>query len=152
VKNEKVGLAGRAVPLLVAHATMADKVAVGTCQPTLSSFTTIQGAVSSVPPGSTTSVCWGFYAEQVTISQALTLEGIDGANLNQVVVTVPSGGRGCQCDQPVWPGGRRPGARSECQPLNITKIAVDGTGGDQACATSGTWLLRLWLLWHGKPG
>ena len=92
MKNEKVGLAGRAVPLLVAHATMADKVAVGTCQPTLSSFTTIQGAVSSVPPGSTTSVCWGFYAEQVTISQALTLEGIDGANLNQVVVTVPSGG------------------------------------------------------------
>src|ERR1700745_2136330 len=81
------------VPLLAARLTMADSnVAGGTCKPKLTSFTTIQAAVSSVPPGSTVLVCPGVYPEQVAIFQPLTLQGVASDNLDQIVIAVPSGG------------------------------------------------------------
>lgn len=50
-------------------------VAVGTCT-TLATYPTISQAVSSVPPGSTIKICPGAYAEQVLITENLTLIGV----------------------------------------------------------------------------
>src|SRR5246127_5853953 len=83
-----------AVPLLAAHLMMADGnfAVVGTCKPKLTSFTTIQAAVTKVPPGSTVLVCPGIYPEQVTISQSLTLQGIADSNLDEAILVIPTGG------------------------------------------------------------
>src|ERR1700746_465121 len=119
------------VPLLAAHLMMADGnfAVVGTCKPKLTSFTTIQAAVTKVPPGSTVLVCPGVYPEQVTISQPLTLQGIADSNLDQITITAT--------------GGLAPNATSmfgqsvaaqvlvqNAGPVNISNIAVDGTGGE----------------------
>ena len=66
--------------VLAAHPTLAASFAVGTCKPSLPSYTTISAAVSSVPPFSTVLVCPDTYAEQVTISQPLTLQGVASGN------------------------------------------------------------------------
>ena len=129
------------LPLLLAHLAMADdnNFAVGTCKPKLTSFSTIQAAVSAVPPGSTVLVCPGVYPEQVTISRPLTLQGIADSNLDQIVMTVP--GTGLANVTSVF--GELVATQVlvlNAGPVNITNIAVDGTGGDQACATSGIWL------------
>jgi hypothetical protein len=64
---------------------------VGTCKPAKADFTTIQAAVSAVPPGSTINVCPGVYQEQVTITRPLTLQGVQTGNNAQVVITTPAG-------------------------------------------------------------
>ena len=144
------------VPLLAAHLMMADGnfAVVGTCKPKLTSFTTIQAAVTKVPPGSTVLVCPGVYPEQVTISQPLTLQGIADSNLDQITITAT--------------GGLAPNVTSmfsqsvaaqvlvqvpvqNAGPVNITNIAVDGTGGDQGCtASGGTWLAG--VFYSGSSG
>ena len=48
---------------------------VGTCK--AGAFGSINAAIAAVPSGSTINVCPGTYAEQVVISKALTLQGID---------------------------------------------------------------------------
>ncbi|HYL16854.1 MAG TPA: hypothetical protein VEV41_27730 [Terriglobales bacterium] len=128
------------LPLFVARVTLADKVAVGTCQPKLTSFTSIQAAVDSVPPGSTVLVCPGVYPEQVTILRPLTLQGIADGNLNQVLITVPSDGLAANVTSMSGEAVAAQVLVQHAGPVNITNIAVDGTGGDQGCATSGTWL------------
>src|ERR1700692_1768215 len=77
---------------LAVHPMLAANYAVGTCKPSLPSYTTISAAVSSVPPGSTVQVCPGTYPEQVTIAQPLTLKGITSANAGQAVITAPGSG------------------------------------------------------------
>src|ERR1700687_5029369 len=77
---------------LAVHPMLAATSAVGTCKPSLPSFTTISAAVSTVPPGSTVLVCPGTYSEQVTIAQPLTLKGITSGNAGQAVITVPGSG------------------------------------------------------------
>jgi hypothetical protein len=131
-----------AMSLLVARPTMADNnnVAVGTCRPRLTSFSTIQAAVSTVRPGSTVLVCPGVYPEQVTISQPLNLQGIADSNLDQVVITVPSGGLAVNVTSISGAAVAAQVLVQNAASVNITNIIVDGTGGDQACATTGTWL------------
>jgi hypothetical protein len=122
-----------ALPLLAVQSLLASTVAVGTCKPSLVSFTTISQAVSSVPSGSTVQVCPGTYAEQVTISKPLSLTGIASGTANQAVITVPSGGL---VQNVVSMFGELVGAQILVQgagPVNITNIAVDGTGGDTSC-------------------
>jgi len=135
------------LPLLAAHPLIAkdteENFAVGTCKPKLTSFTTIQDAVSKVPPRSTVLVCPGVYPEQVTISQPLTLQGIADSNLDQIVITVPTGGLAPNVTTNMLDSPLAVAAQvlvQNANPVNITNIAVDGTGGDQVCATSGTGL------------
>jgi hypothetical protein len=78
-----------AVLLFGTHSVFAADYAVGTCEPKLPSFSKIADAVSTVPADSIVEVCPGTYAEQFTISKALTLEGIRSGNSDQVVITVP---------------------------------------------------------------
>jgi hypothetical protein len=113
-----------AVLLFGTHSVLAANFAVGTCEPALQSFSTISDAVAAVPAGSIVEVCPGTYPEQVTISKALTLEGITSGNSNQAIITVPSGGLTNNevnyAAQVLVTAG----------PVNITNITVDGTGNN----------------------
>jgi len=111
-----------AVFLFGTHSVYATDYAVGTCEPKLTSYTKISDAVSLVPAGSIVEICPGRYAEQLTISKALTLEGITSGNSDQVIIAVPSGGLSVNASpyaaQVLVTAG----------PVNITNIIVDGTG------------------------
>jgi hypothetical protein len=124
-----------ALPLLSGQPLRASTVAVGTCRPALVSFTTISAAVSSVPAGSTIDVCPGTYAEQVKITEALTLVGVASGTANQVTITVPSAGL---VQNALSMFGEPVAAQVAVEevgtgPVNITNITVDGTGGDMSC-------------------
>lgn len=84
-----------AAGLLLAAAPMfAGTLAVGSCEPHLTSFPTISLAVAAAPSvGSTTiEVCPGTYPEQVRITKTITLKGIASGNSNAAIITAPSGG------------------------------------------------------------
>jgi hypothetical protein len=94
--------------------------------------------VSKVAPGTTIHVCPGTYAEQVTITKPLTLEGVTAGTANQALITVPSGGLVANA---VSMFGESVAAQVLIQgagPVNITNITVDGTGGDLGCMST-TW-------------
>lgn len=63
-----------------------------TCKPAYVHFSTIQSAVTASPWGTTIMVCPGSYAEQVVISQPLTLEGVTDGTGNAAVIKVPGAG------------------------------------------------------------
>lgn len=109
--------------------------AVGTCKPRLKSFSTIQAAVSSVPPGSTVLVCPGIYPEQVTISQSLTLQGIADSDMDEVILAIPSGGPVANVTSIFGPTVAAQLLVQATGVVNITNITADGTGGEQACAS-----------------
>jgi hypothetical protein len=132
--------------LLVASPMLAATYAVGTCKPSLPSFTTISAAVISVPPNSTVDVCPGTYPEQVTIAQPLTLKGITSGNAGQAVITVPGSGLAV-----VTTGfGYSIAAMVDVTagPVNISDITVDGTGNT---VPGGTWFAGI-LYNDGSSG
>ena len=79
---------------LLGQSLFATTVVVGpaTCKSGSLHYSDIQTAVSSVPFNSIVMVCPGTYAQQVTISQPLTLEGVTDGVGNAAVITVPVGG------------------------------------------------------------
>jgi hypothetical protein len=118
--------------LLGARPMLASTVVVGTCKPSLPSYTSISEAVSSVPPGSTVEVCPGNYAEQVIIAQPLTLKGITSGNAGQAGITVPSGGL---TTTPGLLGTLAPQVHVTAGPVNITNIILDGSSGSNSCSS-----------------
>jgi hypothetical protein len=112
--------------LLAAHPMLAATYAVGTCKPSLPSYTTISAAVGAVPPFSTVEVCPGTYSEQVMIAQPLTLKGISSGNAGQAVVTVPGSGLIVVTDG--FGISIAPQVHVTAGPVNISDITVDGTG------------------------
>jgi parallel beta-helix repeat protein len=78
---------GLSVPQLTASV-----VAVGTCVANVVQFTTIQGAVTAVPPGSTIKICPAKYPEQVVTNKNLTLVGVDSGSADNPVLVKPLGG------------------------------------------------------------
>jgi hypothetical protein len=114
--------------LLAASPMLASTFAVGTCKPSLPSYTTISVAVSGVPPGSTVLVCPGTYPEQVTIAQPLTLKGISSGNSGQAVITVPGSGLAVVTDG--FGNSIAPLVHVTAGPVNISDITVDGTGSN----------------------
>lgn len=120
------------------HPVLADDdFVVGTCIPRLSSFATISAAVSSVPPGSTVLVCPGVYAEQVTISQPLTLRGIAVSDQDQAVIMVPSTGLVVNVTSILAEPVAAQVLVQSTGPVSLTNLSVDGTGGSMGC-TGGT--------------
>ena len=63
-------------------------VVVGTCK-NLVQFSTIQAAITAVPPGSTIDICPAVYAEQLTINKSLTLAGVASGTSDAVVIVPP---------------------------------------------------------------
>jgi hypothetical protein len=122
--------------LLILPAAVAKTVQVGTCQPSVQSYSTISQAVSSVPAGSTVLVCPGTYTEQVTITQPLTLQGVQSGNAANPVVTVPPGGLTQSVTSPVnnvtiffqiMVQG------TEAELVNISNIGVNGSNNQVGC-------------------
>jgi hypothetical protein len=72
----------------------AGTIAVGTCEPSYTSFSTISAAVTAAPPaGSTTIlVCPGIYPEQVLIQKKITLKGVASGGANAAIIEPPAGG------------------------------------------------------------
>jgi hypothetical protein len=119
--------------VLSAPGFAATKYAVGSCQPKLRSYATISAAVSNVPSGSTILVCAGNYPEQVLITQPLTLEGVVGGS--EAAVVVPPGGLVQSVNNDVNVGPVYYQILVETTgPVNITNLAVDGTGGNSPVA------------------
>jgi hypothetical protein len=131
------------VPLASATVTYA----VGTCQPKLTSFTTIMGALGATPSPNVVKVCPGTYPEQVIITYAVTLEGVSAGNSDQVVIAVPPGGL----------TGFNDGLDdllsaqvSVIQPLgevNLINLTVDGTGNTVASPN-----FMVGVLYFNAPG
>ncbi len=67
-------------------------VVVGTCLNASNTITTIQAGVTAAPAGATVEVCPGVYPEQVTISEPLTLTGIQVGTSDAVIIIPPAGG------------------------------------------------------------
>jgi parallel beta-helix repeat protein len=118
--------------LSAAQAVMAATYYVGTCKS--GAYTTIQSAVSSVPAGSTIKVCPGTYAEQVIISQPLTLEGITSSNSSEAFIAMPSAG--LTTTTSITEGTLAPQVWASVGPVNITGITIDGTATSSNCPST----------------
>src|SRR5690242_15781444 len=69
----------------------ANTYAVGTCKPSLPSYSTISGALAATPAPNTVLVCPGTYVEQILITQPVTLQGVTSGGSGQVIVQLPGG-------------------------------------------------------------
>jgi hypothetical protein len=119
------------VMFLLAFATqgLMASVAVGNCKPGLTSFTTIQAAVTAAPAGATIWVCPGHYPEQIVISQPLTLQGV--ANTGAAVVIPPA--TGIVANSVLGLGGQI--VVQDTAAVTIRNLTVDGTNnGIVPCA------------------
>lgn len=112
------------VPLASAAVTYA----VGSCKPGLSSFPTIMRALEAIPAPNVVQVCPGTYAEQVVITNPVTLEGISASNsATGPTITAPTGGLvanaaddfGAALAVQIWIENA-PGE------VNLTNLTVDG--------------------------
>jgi len=109
--------------------TAAVNYAVGTCKPSLASYSTISAALAAVPAGATVLVCPGTYAEQVVITQAVTLQGVSNGDSDQAVIVPPAGGLtntttddfGDTVAYQVW-------INNASGRVNLSKLTIDGTG------------------------
>src|SRR6516164_9746760 len=108
---------------LVVPTALASTVVVGTCLAHLQTYSTISQAISSVPSSSIILVCPGSYAEQVTITQPLTLKGVPSANTSNPTIVVPAGGltKSVTMYFQVLVQGTESGN------VNISNLAVDGS-------------------------
>jgi hypothetical protein len=114
-----------AVQIPLAWATVT--YAVGTCEPKLTSFTSIQGALNATPSPSVVRVCPGTYYEQVVIGTQVTLEGISADNSTQAIIAVPSSGLKVSATNDLGqPMAAQVFVQSSGQ-VDLTNLAVDGT-------------------------
>ena len=67
-------------------------VAVGSCNPNVPNYSSIQQAVNSVPAAATVQICPGNYPEQVTINKNITLTGVATATSAKSTIVAPAGG------------------------------------------------------------
>jgi copper-binding protein NosD len=114
---------------------MATNVQVGSCKGTLPKYTTISAAVSAASPGATVFVCPGTYAEQVEISQPLTLQGVAEGSGDQPLIVSPIDGLTILAtigNQGVSPQIYATGAG----PVNIVGLSLDGTNSYVSCYNS----------------
>jgi len=109
----------------------ATKVAVGpsTCQPSLVHFSTIQAAVNAVPFSATIVVCPGTYAEQVVISQPLTLQGVTDGTGNAAVITVPAAGLVVNATSYEFGAVTAQVLVQNTVGVTLSDLTIDGTGG-----------------------
>jgi hypothetical protein len=127
--------------ILFSASAFAGTWAVGTCKPKLAFFTTIQQAVTSVPPGSTIEVCPGTYPETVTITQPLTLQGVLVGG-SMAIIAPPAGGLIHAVYDASFGGGEPIYYQILVQlpfssgAVNISNLAVEGAGATATATAS----------------
>jgi hypothetical protein len=109
------------------QAAQAATVAVGTCR-NLVNFATIQGAIDSVPAGTTIKICPGTYPEQLLITKKLTLEGIGTATEDAVIILPPAGGVVVNASDLRGQIAAQILVQGTTGPVTISNLTVDGTG------------------------
>lgn len=115
------------VPLASATVTYA----VGTCEPKLTSFTTIQGALDAAPAPNVVKVCPGTYNEQIVIGTPVTVEGITAGGSSQAVIAPPAGGLTVNATNDYGqPVAAQVFVQSGGQEVNLSNLTVDGTGNN----------------------
>jgi pectin methylesterase-like acyl-CoA thioesterase len=126
------------------QAAPASTVVVGSCKPSLTSFSTIQAAVNAVPAGSTIDVCPGTYPEQVTISaKSLTIIGILAGTSDAAILKPPSDGMAINATDI---GGGAVAAQifvENSTGVTISHLTVDGNGN--ALGSCGTNLIGIYF-------
>ena len=126
------------------QAARASTVVVGSCKPSLTSFSTIQAAVNAAPSGSNIDVCPGTYPEQVTISaKSLTLIGIPAGTSDAAVLIPPPGGLAINATDI---GGGAVAAQifvENSTGVTISHLTVDGNGN--ALGSCGTNLIGIYF-------
>jgi hypothetical protein len=132
-----VALTGLYQPASANAQTTTKPFYVGTCKPGKADFNTIQDAVTTVPPGSTINVCPGNYPEQVIIQQPLTLQGVQSGNNANVVITAALAPIANFQSQSFGPVAAQLGVLNAGGPVNISGLAVDGTGSAASGASAG---------------
>jgi hypothetical protein len=102
--------------------------AVGTCEPRLTSFPTIQSALNATPPPNMVKICPGTYNEQVVIGIPVTLEGISTGSAAGATIAVPTGGLVVNATNDF---GQAMAAQVFVQAgvneVNLTNLTIDGT-------------------------
>jgi Periplasmic copper-binding protein (NosD) len=131
MKNFSVAFFVGIAVILAAQTSFGQTVAVGNCKSHMVSYSTISAAVAAAAPNSTVLVCPGTYAEQVTITQALTLKGLPDATDAWPVIAVPSGGLGGSGVQLSAQGT----FETPIGPVSILNLVVDGAGSGVDCST-----------------
>lgn len=125
---------------------------VGSCKPTLPSFTTISAALAATPAPNIVIVCPGTYPEQVVITQPVTLEGVSSANSNQPIIAVPSGGAVANASVfdsfgDLTPAAAQLWVNNAAGPVTVTDITIDGSGNGVPQGTS-----IIGILYQNSPG
>jgi hypothetical protein len=131
-KAQMLVLLTAAFALLHAQPLSATSVAVGTCQPALPHFTTIQAAINASAQGGTVLVCPGTYSEQLTIFHPLTLKGVDNNGSNLALLTMPPGATGDQI-------------YVQATNVNISDITLDGSNNGATLCGQGPNGIVYWL-------
>jgi parallel beta-helix repeat protein len=108
---------------------MASTLKVGTCvigqesENVTTHFATIQAAINTASPGSTVLVCPGTYAEQVIITQPLTLRGVQSENMGETVIVPPTTGLIVPAGTSSYP---QVFVYNTAGPVTISNLTVDG--------------------------
>jgi hypothetical protein len=135
-----------AVQLPLASATIT--YAVGTCQPKLPSFATIQSALDASPSPNLVKVCPGSYGEQVVIGNPVTLEGVSASNAGEVNIVPPFGGLVVNATNDL---GQPMAAQVSVQSsgaVNLTNLTVDGSFNDVTASNVNV----VGVFYRGSPG
>ncbi|MGB6472472.1 MAG: hypothetical protein WBF04_00175 [Candidatus Sulfotelmatobacter sp.] len=104
---------------------------VGTCKPSLPSFTRIMDALGAAPAPNVVEVCPGTYNEQVVITSPVAIEGITVGNSTQAIIAAPPGGLAVNFTDSY---GQSVAAQvlveNASGEVNLSKLTVDGTGNN----------------------
>jgi hypothetical protein len=114
------------VPLASAKVTYA----VGTCEPKLTSFTTISAALAATPAPNVIEVCPGTYNEQVVITIPVTLEGVSNGTSTGATIALPPGGLYIDADDDLGDQLAVQVLVYSSSGVNLTNLTVDGTGNN----------------------
>jgi hypothetical protein len=103
--------------------------AVGTCQPRLPSFSTIQSALTATPLPNVVKVCPGTYPEQLVITIPVTLEGISAGNATGATISVPASGLSVNVTNALYGNAAAQVlVQNAGGEVNLSNLTVDGTG------------------------
>jgi hypothetical protein len=133
------------VPLASATVTYV----VGTCKPSLPSFTTINEALGASPAPGVVEVCPGTYPEQVVITNPVTLEGISNGNSTQAIISPPSGGLAVNTTADSYAAAAQVLIQSVSGEVNLSNLTVDGSGNT---FNSGSFYLIVGVAYNNSPG